>query len=242
MAKLIYSPKGAALEYAKYAFNGYVGCAGMCHYCYNRKGITAKVLGADKPTLRKCFKDEADAIIQFTREVSKNIAEYKEHGIFFSFVGDCLCEEQKELTIRAISVCLNYDITPTLLTKQIRWIKDFPFAKFEGLEHKIKFGFTLTGMDLQEPNCPTSHARIEALNYLNDKGFYTWVSLEPVIDLEKSFEMFINSNLYVDEYKIGLLSHKKYDAYDIKEFVRKIEGCNAGDSKIVWKESVKKYL
>lgn len=47
---LIYQPKGAAGEYAKWAINLYHGCSNGCTYCYNRRGVLSHVFG-DKPEL-----------------------------------------------------------------------------------------------------------------------------------------------------------------------------------------------
>lgn len=51
--KLIYKPKGRALEFAPYALNIFNGCSGRCEYCYNRHGVTAATLGTDIPTVKK---------------------------------------------------------------------------------------------------------------------------------------------------------------------------------------------
>lgn len=47
---LIYQPRGAAGEYAKWALNLYNGCSNGCTYCYNRRGIQSHAFG-DKPVL-----------------------------------------------------------------------------------------------------------------------------------------------------------------------------------------------
>ena len=47
---LIYQPKGAAGEYAKWAINLYNGCSNGCTYCYNRRGVLSHAFG-DKPEL-----------------------------------------------------------------------------------------------------------------------------------------------------------------------------------------------
>jgi len=244
MGKLIYTPKGAAREYSQYAFNGFVGCSGLCRYCYNRKGITAKVLGANTPILRKCFKDIPDAVKKYKKELQKNLVEYQKHGIFFSFVGDPLSEKTKELTEKLIYENWLYGIESILLTKQIDWIKDFDFDLFETVDDKnISFGFTLTGIDELEKGCPSNLERIEALKILHKKGFNTWVSLEPVISFKKSLEMYRLSAPYVDVYKIGLESGKHYDKRDVKSFIEnilypdfKVKGA------IIFKKSIQKYL
>ena len=51
--RVIYSPKGKALEYAENAANFYVGCSNGCTYCYFKKGRGKKVLGGDTAELKK---------------------------------------------------------------------------------------------------------------------------------------------------------------------------------------------
>jgi len=47
---LIYQPKGAAGEYAKWAINLFNGCGNGCAYCYNRRGVQSHAFG-DEPKL-----------------------------------------------------------------------------------------------------------------------------------------------------------------------------------------------
>jgi DNA repair photolyase len=245
MGKLIYKPKGAALEYAQYAVNFYTGCSGGCSYCYNKKGLAAKILGADKPTLRKCFKNEMDAIDQFGKELIKVREEIKQHGLFLSFVGDPMCEESKGVTETAMFMVVYGLIAQaqvTILTKQTKWMETFNFNQFKGFEKNVNFGFTLTGHDEMEPGCAPNLERIAALKILKEMGFNTWVSLEPIIDFESSLRMFEISRFWTDKYKIGLASGKKYDKSEVQSFVKAIEYTNTEKAEIIWKESVKKYL
>ena len=240
--KIIYRPKGAALEYATYACNLFTGCSGGCSYCYNKKGITTKVLGADKPTLRKCFEDENDALKKFYFDVNKNIDTLKINGLFFSFVGDPMCKEQMKLTENCIKICVIRNIDVTILTKQTDWINHFDFARFDGYLDRIIFGVTLTGCDELEKGCPSSDERIKALKFIREQGFTTWVSLEPCIDIERSMYVFCKSNPYVRIYKIGMESGKKYSPDDIHNFVTQLEFYNKSKAELIFKESIKKYL
>ena len=88
MSKIIYQPAGRAQEYAKWAANFYNGCSGRCTYCYNRTGITAKVLGGDKPELKKSLLHPSKALKIFEKEVEVSLMELRKHGLFFNFVSD----------------------------------------------------------------------------------------------------------------------------------------------------------
>ncbi|MFA5649550.1 MAG: hypothetical protein WC914_00190 [Proteiniphilum sp.] len=126
MGKAIYKPVGKASEYAVWACNFYVGCSNGCDYCYLKKGRGKHVMGGDKPTLKKCFKDESHAYKVFRTEVDKNMTELEKHGLFFSFTTDPMLPECIELTTAAISYCLTYSIPVKVLTKKIgEWVDDF---------------------------------------------------------------------------------------------------------------------
>ena len=83
--KALYTPKGAAMEYGRIGCNFYTGCPHECEYCYLKRGITGKALGGTEVRLKKCFKDEADAIDVFCNEGRKHLELCRRYGIFFSF-------------------------------------------------------------------------------------------------------------------------------------------------------------
>lgn len=56
---LIYQPRGAAGEYAKWAVNLYNGCSNGCTYCYNRRGILSHAFG-DQPVLAAPIRKKAE--------------------------------------------------------------------------------------------------------------------------------------------------------------------------------------
>lgn len=57
---LLYQPRGAAGEYAKWALNLYNGCTHGCTYCYNRRGMLSYAFG-DKPQLAAPIVKKAEA-------------------------------------------------------------------------------------------------------------------------------------------------------------------------------------
>lgn len=67
---LIYQPKGAAGEYAKWAINLYHGCSNGCTYCYNRRGVLSHVFG-DKPELAAPIVKSRDRQINYFLERKK---------------------------------------------------------------------------------------------------------------------------------------------------------------------------
>ncbi|MCX6232720.1 MAG: radical SAM protein [Bacteroidetes bacterium] len=230
--KAIYNPSRKAGEYSYWACNFYVGCSNGCEYCYCKKGLLKGAMGGDKPTLKKCFIDEAHALKVFEEEMLMNLEELQKHGIFFSFTTDPLLPETIDLTIEAIDKCMKYGIPVKVLTKMDFfnvWEKSrkkqylFPLLVKTELRHLIAFGFTLTGHDEMEPGASTNAERIEAMKKLHEAGFKTFASIEPIVDFESSLRMICDTSDFCDLYKIGLMSGKKYDRKDIRKFIEDIE-------------------
>ena len=80
------------------------------------------------------------------------------------------------------------------------------------------------------------------LEKLEIQGFKTFASIEPVIDLQSSYDMIIKSLSFCDLYKIGLQSGKKYDKQKLLSFISNIllMACSAYDSKVYFKDSLLK--
>lgn len=216
--KAIYSPKGKAGEYAKYACNFYVGCSNDCSYCYCKRGLLGHAMGAPIATLKKCFKDEQDAIAEFCKELVSNLKELQQHGLFFTFTSDPWLPETKALTIEAVSFAISWEIPCQILTKRADFLLDIPESWLQYKSY-IAFGFTLTGHDELEPRASTNAERIEAMKKLHEMGFKTFASIEPVISIEASSRMIVETLGHCDLYKIGLLSGKReYSKTDVVKF------------------------
>jgi len=238
--KAIYNPSGKAGEYSYWACNFYVGCSNECAYCYLKKGRGAKILGGNKPELKKCFKDEIHAFDVFEKELLANLEEIKQNSLFFSFTTDPLLLETARLTIHAISIC-NFNLVPVkILTKSTEMM---PFLFLESIRYlwnrdKIAIGFTLTGHDELEYKACTNKDRINAMSVLKSEGFKTFASIEPIIDFPSAKRMISETMEFCDLYKIGLESGKKYYATEARRFVEWVEDqdCN----KVYLKESLQK--
>lgn len=242
--KAIYNPSGKAGEYSYWACNFYTGCSNGCDYCYCRRGVMSHVW-SDKPQLKKCFKDEDDAIAIFKKELLKNMDDIRENGIFFTFTSDPILADTFKMTAKALNICMEYDIPVKLLTKG----HITPFTLFnwihldnqKGGKYKkmIAVGFTLTGHDDMEPNASPNKQRIEDMRMLHNDGFKTFASIEPIIDFASSLDMIEKTIECCDLYKVGLMSGKKYNVIDAQTFVEKLIEL-PGEPKIYLKESLQK--
>ena len=256
--KAIYSPKGKAGEYAKYACNFYVGCSNDCDYCYCKRGVLGHSMGKPQATLKKCFKDVTHAMDVFQKELEANLAELRKHGLFFTFTSDPMIDECIGLTILAIDYAKLKNVPCKILTKRGDFIQRLPmvwlYPNQNSLSRKyIAFGFTLTGHDELERGASTNAERIECMRNLHNAGFKTFASIEPIIDLKSSYEMIKQTLGFCDLYKIGLLSgHKDYTKYDVMDFVADVNYVILSHSysfpdfkthiKVYWKDSVLDYI
>lgn len=255
--KAIYSPKGKAGEYAKYACNFYVGCSNDCDYCYCKRGVLGHAMGKPQATLKKCFKDESHALQVFEKELRANLAELQKHGLFFTFTSDPMIEECISLTIRAIDYAHINKVPCMILTKRGDFIQKLPifwlYQNDNSLSHRyLAFGFTLTGHDELERGASTNAGRIECMRNLHNAGFKTFASIEPIIDLASSFDMIKQTLDCCDLYKIGLLSGKRnYTREEVAVFLQSVNNMIWCDTmqktkgnavKLYWKDSVLEYI
>ena len=245
--KAIYTPKGAALEYGRVGCNFYAGCPHNCSYCYLKRGAPSKQLGGTEVRLKKCFKDEEDALSIFSKELDKHIGYLRRYGVFFSFTTDPLINETMDVTFKAMHRCAIRGIPVKVLTKNADFISklySLPTTFVNHCRDWVSFGFTLTGRDDMEPNASSNHRRIEVMRYLHMDGFKTWASIEPVIDWKSSRSIVKQALLYCDHFKIGLRSGVKKDYYDDSEITDSILWLkhiitNVGKT-VYFKESIRK--
>lgn len=250
--KALYTTKGAAREYGRIGCNFYTGCPNGCEYCYLKRGAPSKLLGGTEVRLKKCFKDEADAELQFCKELLKWYDQCKKYGIFLSFTTDPLIFETRELTRQAIINALFNDVPVYILTKDASFINDecgFMVWMDNILipsRDLVHFGFTLTGRDDFEPNASKNADRIKAMRKMARKGFPTFASIEPVIDWKSAERMVEESLPWCDHYKLGLRSGVGRKYYNMAESVsavdRIIRMCEENSRTIYLKESTRKLL
>lgn len=246
--KCLYTPKGAAREYAAVGCNFYRGCPYQCLYCYNRKGITSGVMGVDHAVLKSCFVNRPKAYRQnsaeeyalrlFRNEVFAHQDYLKDTGIFFSFSTDPVCEATWELTFRALKIAAMSGVPVKVLTKSdIFAIRGSEEARKrmscglpaecvnaipKSLRFLVAFGFTLTGRDDQEPNACTNDSRISCMHRLHDMGYKTFASIEPIVDFPSSYKVIQQTAGFCDQYLIGLMSSRgnSYPPYDRNECIQ----------------------
>lgn len=264
--RCLYTPKGAAREYAAVGCNFYRGCPYQCRYCYNRRGWTAAVMGVDHAVLENEFTNvekrpkkyraltgEEYAFLRFQQEVFKWQDYLRQTGIFFSFSTDPLCPDAFDLTrLCARYATKEFGIPVKVLTKnadfsaqQMLWLDMVPI----GRRQLIAFGFTLTGRDDWEPYASKNIERVRMMRVLHDMGYKTFASIEPIVDFESSLSMIASCVKFCDQFLIGLMSKPPKDLYQYgtgitfhaNRFFRNVYHLQQSHHlNIYWKESVRR--
>lgn len=235
--KTLYQPSGKAAEYSPWAVNFYTGCSNDCDYCYCKRGVMSHVWD-NNPHLKKCFKNEEDALRTFCHEAVQNIEELTKTGILFSFTTDPLLPETRALTFGAVASANYLGIPVKLLTKRADFIES-TLSEFD--KKLLAFGFTLTGCDEKEPGASSNQDRINAMKELHNMGFKVWASIEPIISVQKSLEMIKNTLGFCDLYKVGLMGGVKdtyYDPRDLYDLRNYLSALSLGGIKIYPKDSL----
>lgn len=224
--RCLYTPGGAAREYAAVGCNLFRGCPFQCLYCYNRTGRTAAVMGIDHAVLEneftnaekrpKKYRDltsEEYAFLRFQQEVFKWQDYLRKTSIFFSFSTDPLCPDAFGLTWQCVRyVTKKYGIPVKILTKnadftalQMLWLDMISKER----RKLIAFGFTLTGRDDWEPYASKNIERVRMMRVLHEMGFKTFASIEPIVDFDSSYKMIAKSVKFCDQFLIGLMSSRQ---------------------------------
>ena len=223
--RVVYKPQGAALEYSDLALNLYKGCSHACTYCYAPIATCVK---------RENFTNAVEpkgAIIERLRRdlrlIEKN-NEFTKSPVLMSFTCDPYqpLEEDLQLTRTAIQLLNLYEYPVKILTKGGDLAqRDFDLlSQFQGNE----FGVTLTLLDpkiqqVWEPNAASPKQRIENLKEAKKRNIKTWLSLEPIIDLEQALDVIDETYEFTDFYGVGKLNYNKHqktiDWKDVNEKV-----------------------
>lgn len=242
--RVIYKPKGAALEYSELALNLYVGCNHGCKYCFAPSCMFKK---------REDYKKEENI---YTRKgilnlLQKDLIEMSaakdKRRVLLCFITDPYQKDYEfnKVTSEALTLFKAYNIPFQVLTKGgMKAARDFYLYK-----KKDAYATSLTFYDEKkslewEPKAATPTDRINSLKKAKEKGIETWVSFEPVIEPEETYKLFEASKKYVDFYKIGKINNYK-DAEDIewKTFTKRIiKLCEDNNKKYYIKDSLKPYI
>lgn len=237
----IYAPKGQAGEYAPLAANPYRGCGHKCAYCY-------------VPMVTKVKREKFDVMAKprdaFLRMLEKDAIKYKVMGIteqvMLSFTTDPYHPFDTTLTRSVIEKLQEYGLSVCTLTKGgTRALRDIDLFRPE----RDASASTLTSLDESftrkwERGAALPDDRIAALKAFHQRGIFTWVSLEPTIDVNASLDIVKATHEFVNLYKIGRVNYlditKTTDWRDYT--LRMIDLCHSLGVKHYIKKDLQGYL
>src|SRR5882672_699652 len=202
----IYPPQGQAGEYSALAANPYRGCGHGCAYCY-------------VPLITKQPRPEFDAgaVVRphYLESLHADAKKYQRAGItaqmMISFTSDPYHPGNTETTTAALHILRNHGLGFCTLTKGgTRALQDIDLFRPD----RDSFASTLTTLDPQfskkwERNAALPADRLDALRTFHHKGIFTWVSLEPTLDVEASLAIVEATHTFVDLYKVGRANYVK---------------------------------
>lgn len=241
-ADVIYTPAGQAGEYAPLATNPYKGCGHKCAYCY-------VPLVGHQPRVE--FDAGAVPRERFEERLRHDVERYKRANIsgqvMLSFMTDPYHPGDCSLTRRTLIALRNGGFGFCTLTKGGgKALQDLDLFR-PGMD---AFACTLTTLDDSfsrkwEREAALPGYRLGALAAFHAADIFTWVSLEPTLDVEASLKIVRETHSFVDLYKIGRANYLKEitTTTDWRDYtLRMIDVCQRFDVKHYIKKDLQPFL
>ena len=205
MNPVIYTPRGAAREYARLACNVYQGCTHGCSYCFG-PNVTHKQ--------REEFLKPGDRGADFLRRVeadASNLDKQGERGqVHLCFTTDPYqpLDDELHITRQVIEILHSHGMSVAILTKGgTRALKDIDlFGPLDAMAATMTYARPEDSLK-EEPNAALPQDRFDAIKKFHDKGVPTWVSCEPVLDPNQTLYLIKLMAPWVDHFKVGKLNH-----------------------------------
>ena len=203
----IYTPKGAAKEYGDCAINIYTGCPHRCYYCF-----APSVLRKDRETFHASVQPRYAIVDAVKRQINKEQITGKMVHLCFTCDPYPLGHDSSA-TREIIKALKNTSNNVQILTKNgIAAQRDFDL-----LDGGDWFGVTYAGYKTspvmppkEEPGAGWPIDRFRALLLAKNKGIRTWMSCEPVFDVDAIYRLIENGD-YIDRFKFGKLNYHPSD-------------------------------
>ena len=213
---VIYEPKGRAKEYCDLAVNLFTGCTNNCRYCY-----VPDVLHKDT----KEFHATCNPRFNILKSLEKEAPGFRGKEVMLCFTCDPFPNDDKlvdNITIPALEILGDNGIIANILTKN-------PSRAATHSDLFVKYGFKLgttllfTANDLYkewEDGADSPLKRMMIMEYMhNDKGIYTWVSIEPVIDTSQALSVIRQMHNYIDFWKVGKINGRDEKTKEIEKSI-----------------------
>jgi DNA repair photolyase len=243
-ADVIYRPAGNAGEYAPLATNPWKGCGHGCKYCYVPLATHIdRNLFNEGAVLREGYMQRLVSDVLRHQHLSGGPNEQ----IFITFSSDPFHLGDLEPTRRVMEMLRDGGLAFCTLSKGGQ--RAFPFLS-DYRPNRDAYACTLTTLDPAfslkwEPEAALPEDRIGMLKLFHDHGIFTWVSLEPTLDVQASLDLVRRTHEFVDLYKIGKANYLKEitRTTDWRDYtLRMIDLCQAFGVKHYIKRDLQEYL
>lgn len=199
---IIYVPKTDAFEYAPLAVNLYKGCGHKCAYCF----VPATIHMSREEFDRGVSGLKVQYWKRLWREAARNQRDGITEQVMLSFTADPYHPFDTRPTRVTLQVLIEHGMGVCTLSKGgTRALRDLDLFR----PSRDAYAATLTSLDdafslKWERNAPLPGDRIAALRRFHQAGIFTWVSLEPTLDIEASLAIVRATHGFVNHYKIGM--------------------------------------
>jgi DNA repair photolyase len=150
----------------------------------------------------------------YLQHLRKDARKYQAAGIheqvLLCFTTDAYNPSNTSLTRPTIEILIEHGLGFCVLTKGgSRSLVDLDLYRSD----RDAYACTLTSLDdafsqKWESAAALPGDRIAALKTFHEAGIFTWVSLEPVLDVERSLAIVQQTHEYVDLYKVGRVNYQ----------------------------------
>jgi DNA repair photolyase len=202
----IYQPAGQAGEYSAWAANPYRGCGHQCCYCYVPTATFQK-----RPDFDAGAFPRPDFLNGLLRDAKRLQATGFSEQVMLSFTSDPYHPGDTTLTRTTLETLAAHGMGFCTLSKGgTRALRDLGLFR----PKRDAYAATLTSLDdafslKWEKKAPLPADRIATLKAFHETGIFTWVSLEPTLDVEASLAIVEETHGFVDLYKVGKANYVK---------------------------------
>jgi DNA repair photolyase len=209
-ADVIYPPTGNAGEYAALATNPYVGCGHRCLYCYVPLAMHIGRDEFNKPgVLRDGYLERLR--VDAPRHRQALGAGHPADQVFITFSSDPWHPGDCSPTRDVLGTLIENGLAFCTLTKSgAKGLRDADLFR----PSRDAFAATMTSLDdgfsrKWEPSAALPAERMAGLRAFRERGIFTWMSLEPTINVEHSLAVVEATHPFVDLYKVGKANYLK---------------------------------
>lgn len=201
------------VEYADFCLNHVEGCSHGCKYpCY--AFMMKKRCGIIKTYDEWC---EPKIVSNALELLGKEIGKYKDkiNYVHMCFSTDPFMFKQKEVCELSLDIIDKLNVNGIRCSVLTKGIYPKELAERDGLSRNNEYGITLVSLDenfreVFEPNSATFSDRIRSLKFLHEKGFKTWVSMEPYPTpnlIKQDLMKILETVSFVDKIVFGKLNY-----------------------------------